>query len=211
MSKVIFIGGPTACGKTTFTSMLNETITDSVRFRRVEGFYELGKERELEDPFKEVKTSEVDDYFINKCMNNEVLISDVHYAIQMNRNHGEDKNVDIHKEYVPTISKELLEKLVNNDIEIIAIYLECSPKTCFDRAIKRYDETKKSKRNISLEDATLENLFERTEWENLCSNDFVKGIVLNTEEYYPNELVDLAIQVMNEKPKIFIRETKNDL
>lgn len=200
MSTVILIGGPTACGKTTFTRHLEKVIPNSISFRRVDGFYELGKERGINNIFQEISSKEVDEYFLKKCKREEVVLSDVHYAVQLSRE----------REFVPTISQELLESLKENGIEVIAIYLDCSPETCLERETIRFQNTGKPKRNSSLKEATLEQQSEKEKWENLCSYDFVKGILLNSELFLPEELGEIAIQEWKKKGKSFIKD-RNDL
>lgn len=200
MSTVILIGGPTACGKTTLTRLLGKKLPNSISFRRVDGFYELGKERGINNVFREISSKEVDEYFLKKCKREEVVLSDVHYAVQLSRE----------KEFVPTISQELLENLRENEIEVIAIYLDCSPETCLERETIRFQNTGKPKRNSSLKEATLEQQSEKEKWEDLCSHDFVKGIQLNSELFLPEELGEIIIQEWKKKGKSFIKD-RNDL
>ena len=188
MKSIIFIGGATACGKSTLTDSLNEMIPYSLKYRRYQGFFDLAKERNISDNniFKEINSQEVDDYFINICKENEVVISDVHYAVQMNRN--DKNNINIYDNYVPTISKELICKLVDEDIRIITVFLTCSPEECLKRASLRYIENKKNIRNISIEDATIERIAEEREWNNLVDTGLVEGIELSSELFSKDQL-----------------------
>lgn len=68
-----------------------------------------------------------------------------------------NRDVDIHQSYVPTISIDLLNKISSKNIQIVVVFLACPPQQCLNRAISRYTESKKDFRNISIEDATIEN------------------------------------------------------
>lgn len=200
MNLVVFVGGPTACGKSTFTNELNKILTNSKKYRRYQGFFDIGilKNIPKQEVFKQVTSEEVDDWFVNICKETEIIISDVHYAVQMNRNTiNQESEVDIYQNYVPTISKELLNKLFLANIKVIVIYLSCSSNICYDRAIMRYNSFEKELRTRSLEDAKLENEAERREWNNILLNNSVVGIELNSELYSPETLVKQCVNYLN--------------
>lgn len=193
MKKVIFIGGPTACGKSTFANNLNKNIYNSIMYRRYQGFFDIASQKNIpkHEIFHNVTSSEVDDWFVNICKNSEVVISDVHYAVQMNRNNSK---VDIHQEYVPTISESLIKKLSLENIKIVVIFLTCSPEACLQRAVWRYNENQKDIRNISIEDATIENIAEEREWNNIVSTNLVEGINLNSELFSVEQLTEQLLK-----------------
>ncbi len=95
------------------------------------------------------------------CRNSEFLISDVHYAIQVDRAISKNNRIDIFQEYAPTISENLLKKLAEANINIIAIHISCSPQSCYLRAIERFRKNEREMRAISLEDAIIENESEK--------------------------------------------------
>lgn len=194
MGRVIFIGGPTACGKSTFTKELNKSITNSICYRRFQGFYDIARLKNLSSSeiFKQVSSEEVDNWFLEICEQNEIVISDVHYAVQLNRD-----NDDIYQEYVPTISKSLINMMLSNNIEIIVVYLSCSPTECLKRAVKRYEQNEKDLRTKSLEDAKLENLAEEKEWRELAHIDSVYSLNLDSEQNLPEELVQQFLEYYN--------------
>lgn len=201
MSTVIFIGGATACGKSTFANELNNHIIDSKKYRRYQGFFDIAKQKGIHQSqiFKQVSSEEVDDWFVNVCLESDIVISDVHYAVQMNRNNSNsNEHVDIYQAYVPTISKNLLQKLTLAGVNIVAIYLSCSPEKCLTRAVGRYERQEKELRTKSLEDAMLENTAERKEWDNIVALNFVQGIELNSEYYSPIDLVNQSMRYLKE-------------
>ena len=146
---LIFIGGPTACGKSTFVNNLNQNISNSLQYRRYQGFFDIANQKYIleKEIFNSVTSSEVDDWFVSICKNSDIVISDVHYAIQMNRS---NLNVDIYQDYVPTISTELVQKLILENIQIVAVFLSCSSRECLKRSIDRYNVDGKEVRNISI-------------------------------------------------------------
>lgn len=205
MNLVIFVGGPTACGKSTFTNKLNENLTNSKKYRRYQGFFDIGTLKGIskQEIFKQITSKDVDDWFINVCKEKEIIISDVHYAVQMNRNViKQELEVDIYQDYVPTISQDLLNKLLLADIKVVAIYLSCSSEICYDRAIIRFNNSEKELRTQSLHDAELESSAEKKAWNNILSNDSVIGIELNSELYSSEELVDQCLIFLKKEFKL---------
>lgn len=188
VNRVIFIGGATASGKSSLTKALNGLYNDSISFRRVNGFFELAKKRgiEKERAFSTISSENVDDYFVSICKNNLLVFSDVHYAVQMNRNNNGE--ININDLYVPTISKSLIDKLKANNINISVILMECSSEICYNRAMERYTKGLKEMRNVSLLDTQIEILSEKKEFLkliNLCDN----YLILNSEQASTEELV----------------------
>lgn len=199
MGTVIFVGGATASGKSTLVKKLNMQISNSLMYRRYQGFFDIAKVKNIDNDniFNQVESCEVDDWFVNKCCSTNVLISDVHYAVQLNRD-VEDQNVNIYQDYVGTISSDLIQKLLVANIKIIAIHLSCSPDTCFKRAKERFNKHEKGLRAKSLLDVELENNAEKKEWEKLCSIAGVKSLELNSDLMNPSELVNCCLDILSE-------------
>ena len=67
MKTLIFIGGASATGKSTFARELQNKLNNSVMYRRVQSFYDIAKEKNISEDmiFEKVTSSEVDDYFLN--------------------------------------------------------------------------------------------------------------------------------------------------
>ena len=109
MKTLILIGGATACGKSTLAKNLCRYIHNSIKYRRYQGFLDIALQKNIpkNEVFQKISSVEVDDWFVNVCNNSEVVISDVHYAVQMNRNEM-NTNVNIYQNYVSTISDDLL-------------------------------------------------------------------------------------------------------
>lgn len=211
MKTLIFIGGATACGKSTLANSLNEKIPNSIKYRRHQGFFDIASKKSIpkNEIYRCITSEQVDDWFVNICDNSEVVISDVHYAIQMSRN-GIDTNhdVDIHQSYVPTISIDLLNKISSKNIQIVAVFLTCPPQQCLNRAISRYNESKKDFRNISIEDATIENFSEEKEWNNILSTGLVDGLKLNSEKFSVEQLTDQCLEYLKKYEEITLKKIK---
>ena len=207
MKTLILIGGATACGKSTLAKNLCRDIPNSIKYRRYQGFFDIALQKNIpkNEVFQKISSVEVDDWFVNVCNNSEVVISDVHYAVQMNRNEM-NTNVNIYQNYVSTISDDLLKKLSLKNIRIIAIFLSCSPLQCFTRAISRYSENQKNIRNISVEDATIENLAEEKEWNDILDTGLVDGFKLDSEQFSVEQLTDQCLKYLNyNETRILIR------
>lgn len=189
MSNIIFIGGATASGKSTFAKKLNEQLNNSFMYRRFQGFYDIASIKGIndEDIFDLVTSDQVDDYFIEKCCNHDYIISDVHYSVQLFKT---KLNNEVGDEYHPTISKSLIDKLINNKVSIICVYIKCSPEICLERANKRFVETKKKIKLNNIDEASIENYHEYYEWNELLKNDNITGIELDSCQYTPDELIE---------------------
>ena len=83
------------------------------------------------------------------------------------------------------------------NIRVIAIFLSCSPLQCFARAISRYSENQKNIRNISVEDATIENLAEEKEWNDILDTGLVDGFKLDSEQFSVEQLTDQCLKYLN--------------
>lgn len=195
MKTLIFIGGASATGKSTFARELQNKLNNSVMYRRVQSFYDIAKEKNISDDmiFEKVTSSEVDDYFLNICKSNDFIISDVHYAIQLGRDKKANDRIDIYQEYVPTISENLIKKLQNNEINIIALYLYCSPQICLNRAVNRYENHERELRAKSIKDVELEIMAEKKQWDILMQNKNIVAANISTENYSAPELVQKFI------------------
>ena len=208
---LIFIGGATACGKSTLTNSLNENIPNSIKYRRHQGFFDIALQKNISknEIYKKITSDQVDDWFVSICNNSDVVISDVHYAIQMSRN-GIDTNhsIDIHQSYVPTISIDLLNKISSKNIQIIAILLTCPPEQSLRRAISRYNETRKDFRSISVEDAAIENFAEEKEWNNILLTGLVDGLKLDSEQFSVEQLTDQCLEYLKKYEEKTLKKIK---
>lgn len=210
MKTLILVGGASASGKSSYVSQLNGMIDGSLAYRRVQAFFDkadaLGVDRS--ETFKYVTSVDADDWFVDVCSNHEWVISDIHYALQMARNFKMDNsNADIYQEYVPTISKSLLEKLLNVGVRVVAVHLTCSEEVLYDRAIARNKDGLRELRAVSLEDVKIQASSERREWMNVANTPGVYFLEINSELSSPSELSIQTIDFISSiKDKGFSRK-----
>lgn len=211
MKTLIFIGGATACGKSTLADSLYQNIPDSIKYRRHQGFFDIASQKNIpkNELYKKITSDEVDDWFVNVCKKYNIVISDVHYAVQISRN-GIDNNpnVNIYQRYVPTISNNLLSKILLENIRIIAVFLSCTPDQCLARAISRYNENQKNIRNISVEDASIESVSEEKEWNNILSIGMVEGLKLDSGQFSVGELTNQFLEYLKKTEEKTLKKTK---
>lgn len=198
MATVIFVGGASASGKSTFVDELVNNLENSIKYRRVQCYFDIATLLKIDEDkiFNEISSEEVDNWFVEKCKNSEFLVSDVHYAIQVERSISNNNSLDIYQEYLPTISDNLLKKLFEANINVIAIHISCSPFICYQRAAERFKKNEREMRAISLEDAELENKAEKREWIRILLNSNVYGMELSSEKLDKKELVENLIDFL---------------
>lgn len=205
MNKLIFVGGAPGSGKSTFVNMLQECLENAEKYRRVQGFYDLAIEKNIDknEIFKKISSEEVDLYFYNKVLDNDIVISDIHYAVQMERNVITGANGNMYSEYVCTLSDNLIKKLIDARVELYAVHISCSPDECYKRAIARFQKNERELRNISIEDAILENNAEKNMWNNICFKyDCIRRIELRSDMNTPEELCEqMKNIIISEKAK----------
>lgn len=211
MKTLIFIGGATACGKSTLADSLYQNIPNSIKYRRYQGFFDIASQKNIpqNEIYKKINSVEVDDWFVNVCKKSDIVISDVHYAVQMNRNGiNINSNIDIYQSYVPTISNNLLRKILLENIRIVAIFLSCSPNQCLDRAISRYNANQKDIRNISVEDASIERIAEEKEWNNILTTGMVEGLKLDSEQFSVEQLTEQCLEYLKKYEEKVLKKIK---
>lgn len=202
MSTLILVGGASASGKSTFVKELNNSMENSLAYRRVQAFFDYAQYRGVskEETFKSISSTDADNWFVNVCLNNKFIISDIHYALQMERNFKTDnRGANIYQEYVPTISKNLIDKLLEKNIRVIAVHIVCPSTIIYERAINRNKKGERELRAVSLEDVELQVNAERIEWLNVTSISGVESIELNSEIYSPSELSEQVVNFLKDK------------
>lgn len=214
MKTLILVGGASASGKSTLVKGLNNSIEKSIAYRRVQAFFDCAEHRGVpkEDVFNEINSTDADDWFLNVCCDNVCVISDIHYALQMDRTFKTDNSdANIYQEYVPTISESLINKLLENRIRVIAIHITCAPVVTYQRAINRNQSGERELRAVSLEDVRLQSTEERNAWLNVCANPCVEYLELNSELCSPNEMVGEVIDYLKKtNPLLKVKKKSED-
>lgn len=203
---LILVGGASASGKSTFVKNINESIEDSICYRRVQAFFDYAEFRHIpkEKTFQYITSEDADNWFLNVCENNNCVISDVHYALQMDRTFKTDNSeANIYQEYVPTISESLISKLLSANIKIIAIHISCLPEILYERAISRNQKGQRELRAKSLEDVELQCLHEKKEWLKVAGHDKIESLELDSSFNLPEDLVEqFHNNIINKKAPI---------
>lgn len=211
MKTVILVGGASASGKSTFVNELNLKMSNSIAYRRVQSFFDCAASKGIDssETFKYIFSKDADDWFLNVCENNECVISDVHYALQMDRTFKKDHSkANIYQEYAPTISQYLINNLINSDIKIIAIHINCSCETLYNRAIYRNQNEKRELRFISIEDVKLQQLAERNSWQDICSNSEITCLELDSSIYSTEEMSSIFVDFFEINKEKIIKKRK---
>lgn len=185
--KLIFIGGPSGCGKSTFVNKLKDRY-DCVTYRRLDAFKDvsLKKGHDVSEMFKYVTSSEADKQFVEFCSENECVVSDIHYALQRNKDFVSNEFDSL---YVSTFSDELIQDLLNLDIEIIAIHICCSPEISYLRALERFNKGVRDMRSKNLEEVSIQHFWEKRKWEELYSKFDLRHYELDSENCTSDEMV----------------------
>lgn len=170
---LVFVGGASGTGKTTVVNSLAD-FYNAVICKRNNLFFELANERELpqSQAYNKVSPRDVDWLFVQKCLDNKVVLSDVHYAIQLERDkkHGVGmKSIECSEEYVRTISSELISMLQEENVLIIAILLSEDANLLWKRQQVRECKSGKLARACSVNDILKQINAEKKAWEELSN------------------------------------------
>lgn len=190
---LILVGGASASGKSTFVRKLSESIENSISYRRVQAFFDYAEFKGVskDETFKYITSEDADNWFLEVCKNNNCVISDIHYALQMDRTFKTDNSeANIYQEYVPTISEDLISKLLEANIKIIAVHISCLPEILYARAVDRNKSGERELRAKSLEDVNLQYLHEKREWAKVAGHSMIKSLELDSGFSSPDVMVE---------------------
>ena len=195
---LILIGGPEACGKSTLIHSIISQCQVGY-YRRNNAFFDCAKELGIpvEDVYQTVTPEQADRRFVSECLKYSIMISDVHYGVQLYRdqNLALGRVVDsISEDYVPTISNRLLSMCKDYNIYVTAVLLYADVSILLERAVSRRNLDGKILRAVSLEDIQTELQAERHYWEQLRTDSGVNTRMINTSELTPDQIAE---QIMN--------------
>ena len=207
---LIFVGGPSASGKSTFVKELKIYLSSALLYRRLDAFSDCAKKINCskDKMFEYVSSTDADKQFSEVCLKNECVISDIHYALQANRDFKSSDKTDTR--FVSTISDNLIDVLNSNNSIIIATYINCSEEELYKRALYRFYKGERTMRASSINDIIMQMKYERLKWIELCKKHNLIQIELDSEHFSPKEMAEefIASTRKNEKAKELIKKMK---
>jgi len=183
---LILISGPAASGKTTVVKKLVAYYKAKMK-KPADCYIDIAKERgiPIEKAFTGIKREEAEDRFCKICKENPMIIGDQHLAIQFKRDSmmavSNEINDDKEEEYTPAISKEFIEKLQKNGVNVVVLLLYASPGVLLERAKQRYKDIGHTVRNQSIEEVKREVEAERKFFATLMRENHLEGCEIRTD------------------------------
>lgn len=199
---LIFVGGPSASGKTTFAKVLNDCIPNSILYRRLDAFSDCAKiiNCSKDKMFEYVSSLDADKQFAQVCYENDCIISDIHYALQANRDFKcSDSSNNL---YTSTISNELITDLLNKGINIIAVHLTCDEQVLYARALRRFQNGERGMRAKSLEDVILQKKYERIKWIELSQKHNIFSIEFDSQHLSSVEMTEQFLNTISKNNNV---------
>ena len=195
---LIFVGGASASGKSTFVKELGKHIPNSIAYRRLDAFQDCAKKIDCPSDkiFEFVSPTDADNQIIDICYNNECVISDIHYALQMNKDFKSNVKERL---YVSTISDYLMKNLINNDIIVIAVYINCDTIVLYNRAMNRFNKGIREMRSKNLSEVEEQKKYERLKWLELVKKYNISLVELDSQNNSPLEMVEEFINKTDEE------------
>lgn len=204
-NNLIFVGGASSSGKSTFVKELKKEYSCDT-YRRLDAFKDCAIKKGYDEAnmFSYVSSEEADNQFISFCTQHNCVVSDVHYALQRNKDFV---SIDGDLSYVATLSNNLINTLLNLNTNISAVLLHCSPEVIYSRMLDRFNRGERSMRSKSVEEVKMQSIWEKKMWEQLIHEFDIMPIELNSELFTPDELVDQFLnfnQSTKSKKKVLV-------
>ncbi len=201
---LIIVSGPAASGKTTLIEELMNYYMAHFS-KPSECYLTLARERNIpmQSAFSEVSREDAEELYCSICKSHRWVIGDQHLAIQFQRDSGMavsnkiDSNVN--EEYVPAISKEFIEKLKANGVDVFLILLDGEPEVLLKRAIRREQKTGHTVRNKTVEEMTREVEAERKIFDKLVAETQIPNCAIDVTNRSKQEVYLYAIQRIHEQ------------
>lgn len=204
-NNLIFVGGASSSGKSTFVKELKKKYNCDT-YRRLDAFKDCAKKKGYDEVnmFSYVSSKDADNQFISFCIQHNCVVSDVHYALQRNKDFV---SIEGDLSYVATLSDNLINTLLNYNTNISAVLLYCRPEVIYSRMFDRFNRSERSMRSQSVEEVEIQSMWERKMWEQLIHEFNIMPIELNSELFTPSELVDQFLnfnQSIKSKKKVLV-------
>lgn len=198
--QLILFGGPSASGKSTIINNMLQLYPQLGFYKRNKAFFDCAREKGISNSriYDEITPQEANQRFVAECCIYDILLSDVHYGVQLQRDRMfslEQIGGSVEENYVPTITPELITMLKTKNIDITAVLLISSPEVLLLRAKKRVDTEKKLMRATSIIDVEKELEAEKYFWSKLKQEEGIKVLCYDTsKESKENIIHNIAIE-----------------
>ena len=195
----IMVSGPAACGKSTLVNGISTNLPAYI-YQPARSFIELAKERKIpiERAFYDISREDAENHFCKKCKENNIVVGDQHLAIQHNKDSkiaSSDPNIIFPSEpYVSAIDYDLFDKLSENEIKTLLIYLKASPEILYERAYKRFLEQGTFIRNKNLDEVIEEVKAEEFYFHQLINKVAIDSHIIDTDYKEADEVLDNALR-----------------
>lgn len=160
---------------------------------------------EVAKTFDYISQEMADDWFVNVCNCNELVVSDVHFVVQLKRDSqmiSGNVTRNTNEKYIPSISKRLIEKLKESDVQIVCVLISASPSIILERSKIRNEKKQRELRYGSLDEVIIEQIAEEEHWRNIISDENILSINIDSESNSPEEMVNIFTD--------FLQSTFND-
>lgn len=195
----IMISGPAASGKSTLVYKMKKELSGFI-FKPSLAYIELAKNNgiPIDRAFFDITRDMATDYFCEICNQHELVIGDQHLAMQ----HYKDSmlascNSDMifpEEPYISTIDYNLFDKLSNNQIKTLLIYLKASPEILFERAYQRHINDGTPIRNKTLKEVIEEVEAEYYYFNELIHKTGIDNYIIATDNKNPEEVLGNALR-----------------
>lgn len=184
--KLIIVGGASGVGKNTLICMLKERIP-MYYYKRRDAFFDFARQKKIpeEEVFEKISSQQADRYFVSECMKHNITITDVHYAIQVNRDRRFYKNdyysMSIHEKYVDVFQDYFWD--MTKDLDIMFILLVTDIQTIIQRNVHREKETRRKGRCVSYEDVKMQVIHEEKAWKRISESKNVEKLLVDASRF----------------------------
>lgn len=182
----VMITGPAASGKTTLCKMMCDTIPAHF-YKPTLAYFELAQKYNIPKDriFTDVSEENAIKHFCDICVNHELTIGDQHLAIQPKKDTAIATNqlleIDPNEPYVSAINYSMFDKLSDQGIKTILIYLKAHPEILYERAYKRNIETGFVLRNKNLQEVIDEIKAEEHFFHELINTKRLDNLIIDTD------------------------------
>jgi cytidylate kinase len=196
MNYCVWIGGASASGKSKAVEGVRQRI-EAYYYRPSQAFFDMAIANGIAqlDAFTRISGHNAEQYYVDICSTNSIVVADVHYAIQPKRDNNLALGIlttDVKEDYVPTITDNFLLLLKENRVKILAVLLYADAVVLFDRADKRQNINGQLLRAVSISDIEIESKFEKRFWHKVVCNYNVDSRSIDTTNKSIDETVSIV-------------------